>query len=235
MKNLRQTRQNANKQERMEQKRLQSLSSKSSSFIKIFLGIALIGLAAWGIYSYESIDRGVIPKIGMVMENDQIKGNIQAKIVLTEYSDFECSACAHYDGVIKEAWGEIKDDVLFVYRNFPLQMHKHSQDAALYAEAAGKQGKFWEMHDMLFETQKEWAAEGGVNKTFYGFAEELGLDMEQFEKDLNSSEVYNKVNNDLISGRQLQLRGTPTFYINDQQIKNPRDAQAFIDIIKSFQ
>ena len=169
---------------------------------------------------------------GSVIESDWIKGDKDSKIIITEYSDFQCPACASYYEIVKQIHKEFGDKLAIVYRHFPLrQIHANAETAALSAEAAGKQGKFWEMHDMIFEKQKKWESEKNTKEIFTGYAEELGLNPEQFKKDLNSKEVKEKVEADYQSGVKAGVNHTPTFFLNGKEIQNPRSYEEFKNII----
>ena len=167
-----------------------------------------------------------------VIESDWIKGNKEAKIVITEYSDFQCPACASYYGVVKQIHKDFGDRIAFVYRHFPLrQIHANAEIAALSAEAAGKQGKFWEMHDMIFENQKKWEGEKNAGEIFIKYGEDLGLNIEKFKQDLDSKEVKDKVEADYQSGIKAGVNHTPTFFLNGAEIQNPRSYEEFKNII----
>lgn len=114
-----------------------------------------------------------------IRDRDWIKGNESSKVALIEYSDFQCPACAANYNLVKYLEGKYFSDIKFVYRHFPLQQHAQAIPAARAAEAAGAQGKFWEMHDKLFENQDKWADTTTAKDIFKGYAEELGLDMER--------------------------------------------------------
>ena len=167
-----------------------------------------------------------------VIESDWIKGNKEAKIVITEYSDFQCPACASYYGVVKQIHKDFGDRIAFFYRHFPLrQIHANAEIAALSAEAAGKQGKFWEMHDMIFENQKKWEGEKNAGEIFIKYGEDLGLNIEKFKQDLDSKEVKDKVEADYQSGIKAGVNHTPTFFLNGAEIQNPRSYEEFKNII----
>ena len=167
-----------------------------------------------------------------VIESDWIKGNKESKVIITEYSDFQCPACASYYGLVKQLHKDFGDRIAFVYRHFPLrQIHANAEIAALSAEAAGKQGKFWEMHDMIFENQKKWEGDKNAKEIFIGYAEELGLNAEQFKQDLDSKEVKEKVEADYQSGVKAGVNHTPTFFVNGGEIQNPRSYEEFKNII----
>jgi protein-disulfide isomerase len=141
---------------------------------------------------------------------DQTQGNEQAKIKIVEYGDYQCPHCSKAYRIIKEIQSTYGDQILFVFRNFPLQeSHRYANIAAQAAQAAGRQGKFWEMHDAIFENQEHLDEDYLDN-----LAEKLGLDMEQFEYDLNSEEISNKVEDDFESGVKSGVNGTPSFFVN---------------------
>ena len=129
---------------------------------------------------------------------------------------------------------EFGDRITFVYRHFPLtSIHQNAEFAARAAEAAGKQGEFWEMHDLLFEKQDEWAKVVNVSPVFESYADLLGLDLEKFKLDWQSKEVKNLVKAERTHALKVGLQGTPTFFLNGKQIQNPTSLEAFRLIIKS--
>lgn len=167
-----------------------------------------------------------------VSESDWVKGNREARVVLIEYGDFQCAACANYFPTIERLIKEFGDEIAFVYRHFPLkQNHKNAELAAWVAEAAGKQNKFWEMYDILFANQAKWSNQKDAEANFIKYAESLNLNIEQFQNDLNSKEVKNKVENDFQSGLGSGINSTPTFFLNGQKIRNPRTYDEFRNII----
>ncbi|MBU0981066.1 DsbA family protein [Patescibacteria group bacterium] len=162
------------------------------------------------------------------------KGNPNAKIVLTEYSDFECPACAGYFAIVENISDEFKDDILFEFHHYPLPQHDNALIAAKAAEAAGVQGKFWEMSSLLFENQSEWAIEKHPEENFISYAEELGLDVDQFKNDILSKQIKEKISNDTKLGNQIPIMATPSFFINGQLIEAPRGQEEFEKLLKSL-
>ncbi|MEJ7558178.1 MAG: DsbA family protein [Pedobacter sp.] len=156
------------------------------------------------------------PEIGPA---DQTQGNEQAAVKLVEYGDYQCPYCRDAYSIVKNIQSTFGDQILFVFRNFPLQeAHRYANIASQAAEAAGKQGKFWEMHDAIFENQDQ------LNEDFLDtLAEKLGLDREQFEWDLNSEEISTKVENDFESGVRSGVNGTPSFFINGTKFDGGAD------------
>lgn len=170
------------------------------------------------------------------MPNDKdlfTKGNPNAKVVLVEYGDYQCPACALYNSVVKQVLAEQADNIYFVYRLFPLtQTHKNSNISAQAAFAAQKQGKFWEMHDMLYDTQKEWENDLNAADKFVVFAKELGMDADKFKADMNSDEAKKYVEDSLTAGNSVPIQATPSFFINGKKIQNPNTVEDFNKLIE---
>ena len=161
---------------------------------------------------------------------DHIQGNEENSITLVEYGDFECPYCGEAYPIVKEIQ-KIKGDVLrFVFRNFPLsEMHQYALHAAYAAEAAGKQSKFWEMHDLLFENQ-----ENLDDKDLRLYAEELSLDMNKFAKDMDSDDIAKKVQEDIIGGIKSGVNGTPTFFINGVRFDGSYKLDSLLEAIEKI-
>lgn len=177
-------------------------------------------------------DRQKTAELLTIKADDWVKGPAEAPITLVEYLDFECEACRAYYPTIKQLKEEYKDRVRFVVRYFPLPGHKNSMTSALAVEAAGKQGKFWEMHDVLYDNQQAWGEKGKTNPgVFEEYAKLLGLDMERYINDVNSKETKGRINRDKDSGTALGVQGTPTFFINGERIPNPKGYEDFKSII----
>jgi len=166
-------------------------------------------------------------------ENEQVKGTMGAANVIVEFADYECPACATSAPILSGLVEKHGDKVLVVYRHFPIPGHKWSKLAALAAEAAGKQGKFWEMNDKLFATQEEWADKNEEPREFFeGLAEELGLDKDKFKADVDSKEVTEKVTGDLADGVALGVSATPTFFVNGEEMVGGRSLTAWEELLK---
>jgi peptidyl-prolyl cis-trans isomerase B (cyclophilin B) len=161
-----------------------------------------------------------------VRADDHLKGNPQATTTIIEYADFQCPACAAFAPQMKALMAAVSDTVRLVYRHFPLQQHDKARIAAHAAEAAASQGKFWEMHDLLYEKQSEWKDKPVVEitATFKAYAQQLGLDLARFERDLASDAVAARVQRDFESGEAAGVLGTPFAFLDG----NPVDTQAFL-------
>jgi protein-disulfide isomerase len=141
------------------------------------------------------------------------------KVTVVEFGDFQCPACGAAYPQLKKIQGDYAGKVTFVFRNFPLQMHANAPAAAYAAEAAAKQNKYWEMHDKLYETQSDWSelpSDETVAK-FNGYAEQLGLNIDQFKQDEAGDAVKQAVEADKTDGNALNIQSTPTIYVNGQQ------------------
>lgn len=147
-----------------------------------------------------------------------IKGNSDAVVTLVEYSDFQCPACAAFQPVVSDLLEEYGDSLRFEYKHFPLPNHSSAVQAAVAAEAAGQQDKFYEFHDLLFENQQTWASSPTTNALFLQYASELELDLDVFRRHMNSSVLRDKVQGELADGRALGVSGTPTFFLNGDRM-----------------
>ncbi len=153
---------------------------------------------------------------------DWSTGNADASVTLIEYSDFQCPACAFYYPIVKRLKDEEGAKFRLIYRNFPLKtLHKNAEPAALAAEAAGNQGKFWQMHDLLFENQKSWESLGNPDEAFIGYAQQLELDATRFSEDYKASATADRVQEDVQSGNAASVDATPTFFLNGTKVENP--------------
>lgn len=201
---------------------------------KSFLGLVLIVVLAVASLFLFSPEAKYKFEANAVHPLDNVKGNRDASVVLIEYSDFECPACRSYYPVLREIYTEFGDRIAFVYRHFPLtSIHANAEFAARAAEAAGKQDKFWEMHDLLFQKQAEWSKVADIVPVFRNYAALVGLDVEKFETDFRSKEVKDFVNSQKSHAVSLGFPGTPTFVLNGEVIDNPSSVDQFRSIIQA--
>ncbi|MFV1917517.1 MAG: thioredoxin domain-containing protein [Patescibacteria group bacterium] len=220
------------KRQAWKKKERQKLFKRIALWVIVLVGIATIGFAIFKSNSGPSSNQAVL-SVDAVADSDQTKGNSEARVILIEYSDFQCPACARYYLFLKQLSQEFGNQIQFVYRHFPLsQAHRNAEPAAFAAEAAGKQGKFWEMHDLIFEGQKDWSEKRNAKETFIGYAESLNLDMERFKIDVGSKEIKNKVRNDYSSGIKAGVNSTPTLFLNGKKLQNPRGYERLKNIIE---
>jgi protein-disulfide isomerase len=163
-----------------------------------------------------------------VTDNDHVAGRADAPITLVEYGDYECPFCGMAYPIVKSIQQKLEGQLRFVFRNFPLtKQHPHAQHAAEAAEAAGAQGKFWEMHDIIFEHQRALS-----DNALGRYAKSLGLDAERLAEDLRAGKYASRVRNDFRSGVRSGVNGTPTFFINGERYDGDwQDEQTFINAL----
>ena len=154
---------------------------------------------------------------------DHVLGKADSKVILVEYADYQCPGCGTIYPLVKSIAEQYKDQIQFVFRNYPLpELHPNAKVAAGSAEAAGLQGKYWEMHDKIYETQADWSnltiSERG--KFFEGLATEIGLDINKFNTDLSSPSITEKINFDTALAKKAGVEATPTFYLNGKKLES---------------
>lgn len=153
--------------------------------------------------------------------SNHISGNNTKKVTLVEYGDFQCPACAAYYPLVKQVTEKYKNEISFQFRNFPLSQHQNARAASRAAEAADKQGKYWEMHDLLYEQQKSWETSTNVVPIFESYATQIGLKLDQFKTDSASSNINDVINADMNEGQRLGITSTPTFFLQGKKLDTP--------------
>ena len=157
-------------------------------------------------------------------ERDHIQGPPDAPVTLLEYGDYECPYCGAAYSIIKDVQARMGDRLRFVFRNFPITTsHAHAEQAAEAAEAAGAQGRFWEMHDLLYENQKRLG-----DDDLRAYAQRIGLDLERFDKELAEHVHAPRVREDFMSGVRSGVNGTPTFFINGARYDDAYDVETLL-------
>jgi protein-disulfide isomerase len=161
------------------------------------------------------------------------RGSPDARVTLVEYIDYQCPPCANYNGVVNEVLQRYGDKVRLEVRHYPLMApHKNALPASIAAEAAGEQGHFWDMHDMLLSTQQSWSRDDDPTLYFAKTAARLGLDVSRFRQALAAPEVRQRVMNDLVAGRESNVTAAPTFFINGQKAQSaPQTLEEFVSLI----
>lgn len=220
------------KEERRKEAEGQETSAKGK---KLIIWLLVFGVISWFGYKAYKFFTTPVPEVAVtsieVLETDWVKGDENAKTILVEYGDYQCPACATYLPIVKKLLDETPVGLKIVYRNYPIvQIHKNSMTSSKAAEAAGRQDKFWEMHDKLYETQDEWKDIGDPKDKFTEYARGLGLDEQKFQSDYASQEVANKITADIASGNTLKLNSTPTFFLNGKKVA-PRSYEQFKSLV----
>jgi protein-disulfide isomerase len=205
---------------------------------RFILIIVLLIAAVGGLIIFTSDNAGAPTGSGNGNTSNHLFGDGQKGVTLVEYGDYECPACGAYYPLVKQITEKYKTDITFQFRNFPLtQLHPNAYAGHRAAEAADKQGKYWEMHDLLYEGQQTWGSSYGANQnsaisTFEGYAAQLGLDVAKFKTDYASTEVNDTINADIKAGQALKITGTPTFFIDGKKIEeSPRTVEDFSKLI----
>lgn len=162
-----------------------------------------------------------------ISERDHVRGPITAPLTLLEYGDYECPYCAAAHPNVKQVLGVLGDQLAFAYRHFPLStIHPHAFTAAEAAEAAGAQGRFWEMHDLLFENQDRLSVDD-----LLVYAQLLVLDVERFVADLQRHTYEPRVREDFMTGVRSGVNGTPTFFVNGVRHNGGYDSNALLEAL----
>jgi protein-disulfide isomerase len=147
-----------------------------------------------------------------------VLGNPDAPVTLEEFGDFQCPPCGIVSGPINQLEQDYRPRLRVIFRHFPLTMHRHAREAALASEAAGEQGRFWQMHDVLYREQAVWSEAADVRPLFDTYAGMLGLKIDRFNKDMESDEVKKRVAADQEQGSRLGVKVTPTIFLNNRPL-----------------
>lgn len=201
--------------------------TKKSWAIVIVLTIAILGGMVWMSRSSKiNVDDIDVTKLqpasarnGDIAEH--VYGKADSKVVLIEYGDYQCPGCASAAPVMKQVVEKYKDKIAFVFRHKPLtSIHPNALAAAASAEAAGLQGKFWEMHDALYENQDTWKNLSGEERTkyFLTLAKGVGVKEDQFKKDIDESRVRKKIDFDTSLAAKANITGTPAIFLNGKSV-----------------
>lgn len=162
----------------------------------------------------------------VTLDGAHTKGPDTAKVTIVEWSDFQCPFCSRVNPTISQLMADYGDNLRVAFKHNPLPMHNRALPAAIAAEAAGKQGKFWEMHDLLFANARDL-----TDENFEKWAKEIGIDVEQFKKDMADPALKKKVLDQQSQGSNLGARGTPAFFINGRFLSGAQPVDAFKAII----
>jgi protein-disulfide isomerase len=192
--------------------------------ITIIGSLALI-VAIGVMFGRQDVSTAVADPAKLMASTRHSFGPEDATVTVVEFSDFQCPACRAAHPLVKQLKATYPDKVRVIYRHFPLtNIHPRALIAAQAAVAAGEQGKFWEMHDVLFDRQTQWAeldSDEAAVAAFSEYAAEIGIDKAKFQETIVSDPVKQVVAQDLADGNSLQVQATPTFFVNGQQLSAP--------------
>ncbi len=212
--------------------------------LKIMIPIAVVVVLVGGYFVFKSggstpstqnsqpVDQSLL-----VHANSHMTGNINAKVTLVEFGDYECPSCGAAYQPIKTLVSQYSSNpnFNFVFRNFPLTtVHPNAQIAAEAAEAAGEQGKYWQMHDLLYENQGTWGDSAAPLQYFLQYAQELGLNVNTFQQEVQAAKFAPEIQADVTDGNTLGIDATPTFYVNGIQIVGDQEQEIQDDITKDL-
>lgn len=213
-------------QQRQKKEAMQQAAAQREHSKNLFAKVALFGIVPVLalLVLYTLFTQGPTYSTVEIAETDHIRGRESNPVTIVVYADFQCPACATENETMTRLWPSIRDKAHLIFRHFPITAaHPHTWTASLYAEAAAKQGKFWEMHDYLFATQSIWASLPGfaAEQEFESYARELNLDIDQLNVDMESEELIRKVRSDQRSGNSSGVLSTPAVFVNGKLLARP--------------
>jgi len=211
-------------QQRKIKEQKQQAAKQRAQTQKLMMKVGLFGVAPVLLLFvlYTLISQGPTYSPIEIAENDHLRGVAATPVSIVVYADFQCPACATEHQNMTQIWPDLRDKAHLIFRHFPIPTSpQHSWTASLYAEAAGKQNRFWEMHDFLFATQSIWSTLPEVEDEFDSYALELNLDLEQLREDVESDDVVLKIRNDQRGGNASGVRSTPAVFINGRLLARP--------------
>lgn len=187
------------------------------------IGIATIVLLIGGVFYLSGTNpqvtsAGTVDKKVLGASKNTI-GKKDAKVTVVEFADFQCPACGAFAPDMKKILSDHDGKIYYIYRHFPLPLHKNAMKAAQAAEIAGAENKFWHMHDKLFETQSEWSEITDPTSLFVGYAKSLGIDEEKFKKALDEGTHLSLIQKDLQDGNKAGVNATPTIFVNGKKVE----------------
>ena len=194
--------------------------------------IILLGYYFYTIPNGSDVTTNTTPVV--LTQTDHVRGAKDGKVTLVEFGDFQCPACGAYESIVRQVLVDNKNTLKFSFRHFPLvQIHKNALLAAKASEAAALQGKFWEMHDILYDKQEEWGGALNAREFIMVYATTIKLDIAKFSSDIESKAIEEKILAELREGVKLGIQGTPTFFLNGKKIEsNLRNLAEFNAMIK---
>lgn len=211
-------------------------TSNSSRFLSWGIFIVVVGLIVWGLVAAQqkaAREEANLVLPDQIVATDHTRGSAVATLTLVEYGDFQCPACGYYYPAVEEVIKALgPEKIRYVFRHFPLSGHANAVPAAKAAEAAGIQGKFWEMYNILYTKQAAWTPARDPKTVFAGYAKEIGLDEAKFIADFDLKDLTDRIDLDYRGGTKAGVNSTPTFFLNGKQI-SPKGTDDFKSIINN--
>jgi protein-disulfide isomerase len=207
----------------------------------VIIGVVLVASVAAGAWLWRGAHapRGTTAAGAPGAQPPHASGPQGAPLQLEEFGDYECPLCGNFYPEVERLRADYGDKLRLVFRQFPLtRAHQYALVAAHAAEAAGLQGKFWEMHDRLYRGQRDWSKAADARLVFEGYARDLGLDLARFTRDMGSADVDARVVADHERGQSLGVHGTPTFFLNGRElpadkVRTPADLRPALDAARA--
>lgn len=217
------------KLEKVEARHRQAQSKKNQRFI---FTLIIIVIVVGGIYLVTQLGNDT-DNTSYLDDNDPSKGLETAPVVIEEYSDFQCPACAAAGATVSQMVDDYPSDVRFIYNDFPLSSHSNARQAAEAGQCAFAQGKFWDFHDRLFAEQGVWSSlsSSDFTDTLKTYASDLSLDTEAFNSCLDNNEQSEAVNKDVSEGNSRKVNSTPTFFVNGERYVGGRSIDEWMTIV----
>jgi len=204
--------------------------------LKIMAGIVVVVIAGAVLLFIKGNPAGRTPLADagkLVRDHSQMTGDKNAKVTLVEFGDYQCPFCASLNPTLEKIVNDYKGnkDFNFVYRDFPLPQHQFAKLSAEAALSAGDQGKYWEMHNLIYDNQNTWVGTSSPMDIFTGYAQNLGLDVNKFQTAVKANQFQDQIRDDLDDAAALGVNSTPTLYLNGEKISatNYDGLKALID------
>lgn len=202
--------------------------SSDTKFFSVVAGLALGAVIAVALYSSHVKNN---PSTTVDTKAGQKIGSATAAVKIVEFGDFQCPACKSAEEGLRQLRTNRPNDVQLIFRQFPLTIHANAVPAAQASEAAASQGKFWEFHDWLYDTQDVWSVQTNPESTFVNYAKKIGFDEKKFRDDYNSDAVKKIIQSDQDYGNSINVNQTPTFYVNSKQVIGVQSYDAWQKLI----
>lgn len=198
----------------------------------VILGVIVLGFVGFIVFNKKDSGNNTPGTSTASVSNNSV-GAGNKKVTIIEYADFQCPACGQYYLLVKQIKEKYGDDITFTFRNFPLDsIHPNARAGHRAAESAGNQGKFFEMHNLIYENQQSWSTSTNVKTIFDTYAKQLNLDMDKFNSDFISEDTNATINADIDEGKSKGVNSTPTFFMNGTKLNN--DDIRSVDLFSSL-
>ena len=206
----------------------------SKQFLAIIAVVIIVFVGVFALNGHNKSNTSNKSSSGSGKPTNHVEGKGSSGVTLVEYGDYQCPYCEQYYPIVKQVASDYNDQIYFQFRNFPLiSVHQNAFAGARAAEAASLQGKFWQMHDLLYDNQSQWSEAKDPTTYFHQYAQQLGLNVSKFESDYASNQVNDAINADLAVGNKLNIQGTPTFFLDGKQIQVTASVDSFETQIKA--